>query len=515
VIRVLANEDSTHVFENNRLVATLNAGDFYENKNQTQHTMVTSDRPVLVAQYSKGFDNGDDVGDPMMIIVAPTEQFLTGYRFATPVRGSWHHYINLIVPTAELGSIRLDGSSIDRRQFKSFGLSQYSIAQIEVGYGTHVISCDQPFGLYSYGFGYDDAAYDAYGNGGGQSMEQVIILPDTIPPALSAAYTRVAARPGTINAVAHDDRLNDKGMEAVTLLDYDNMVVQISRFEPGAPQVPITLAASSPKLNGYARFRMRDRAGNTATYTVCARYDQMGDSLRVMVLNGDESCNFSNSRRFAAYFQYSGVDNHVEIPIASDPLNNPVLLRGNHGQPVYGFGAHVEQPYGGNLMLTGRAGFQFMVGNLYGYYPDSLGNFAQDGTTRIYEEFHLHRVSALLTLSPGAQYYFGGNKAYLFGQINLGIPIYTHETFTRTIQSPSDFVYASGSGSEEMYSGSGPSGLALMIAPEIGLGATVEIQAGWKAFLELGMGTSLTTISPTRDWTTTYLVGRGGATFRF
>ncbi len=49
LLRVLADKDSTHVFENNRLVATLRAGEFYENKSQTQHTMITSDQPVLVA----------------------------------------------------------------------------------------------------------------------------------------------------------------------------------------------------------------------------------------------------------------------------------------------------------------------------------------------------------------------------------------------------------------------------------------------------------------------------------
>ena len=170
-LRVVAREDSTHVFENNRLVATLGAGQYYDNKSQTASTFVKSDRPVLVAQYSKGFDNGDNVGDPMMIIVAPTEQFLASYRFATPVRGSWHHYINVIVPTSTIPQLRLDERTLDPTQFKPFGLSLYSIGQIEVPYGTHVISGAQPFGLYSYGFGYDDASYDAYGNGGGGDGE--------------------------------------------------------------------------------------------------------------------------------------------------------------------------------------------------------------------------------------------------------------------------------------------------------------------------------------------------------
>ncbi|HVZ40855.1 MAG TPA: IgGFc-binding protein [Candidatus Kapabacteria bacterium] len=514
VIRVLANEDSTHVFENNHLVATLGAGEFYENKNQSQHTMVTSDRPVLVAQYSKGFDNGDDVGDPMMIVVAPTEQFLPGYRIATPVRGSWHHYMNLIVPTRSIETMRLDEQPIDRRQFRTFGLSLYSIAQIEVAYGTHVITGDEPFGLYSYGFGYDDAAYDAYGNGGGQSMDQVVQLPDTIPPMLTYTTTRGPGREVVIAAIARDDRVNDKGIDQITVLDHENVNATMQKFEPGVPQVPIAVTMPVPRQNAYIRLRLRDKAGNTSTFTICAKYEPRGDSMRITLLHGSESCDFSNNFLLGGYFKYSGLDNNVELPVNSTTINNPVVLKGNHGQPVYGFGAYAEQSYGGNFYLTGRVGFDFHVGNLFGYWPDSLGTRAQDGTL-IIEEFHLHRLSAMLTLSPGAEYYFAERKAYVFGLLNVALPLITSETFTRTILRPGNYVYQNGTGTEEIYSGSGPSGLAVMITPEIGIGAAVEIRSGWRIFGELGIGTSLTSASPGRDWTTSYITGRGGAKIRF
>lgn len=104
VIRVLASSDNTEVFDNNKLVATLNAGEFYENLELKEHTLISSTKPVLVAQYSKGFANGDDVGDPMMIIIAPTEQFLSTYRFATPVQGEWHHYLNVVTPSKSIGN---------------------------------------------------------------------------------------------------------------------------------------------------------------------------------------------------------------------------------------------------------------------------------------------------------------------------------------------------------------------------------------------------------------------------
>lgn len=513
VIRVLANQDSTLVFENNRLVAALQAGEFYENKNQTQHTMVTSNNPVLVAQFSKGFDNGDDVGDPMMIIVAPTEQFLSGYRFATPVRGSWHHYINLIVPTSTVEALRLDGMPIDSRLFRPFGLSLYSIAQVEVSYGTHVIAGPEPFGLYSYGFGYDDAAYDAYGNGGGQSMEQVIQYPDTLAPSLSAAYTR-SPLGDAIASVARDDRLNDKGMEDITVVDRDNLDINIARFEPGAPQVPITLTQIVARQNGYARFRLRDKGGNMSNYTICAKYEERGDSMVVTVLTGDESCDFSSDILFGGMLKYGVLDNHVEIPAGSPTLNNPVIMKGSKGQPFWGISAFAEQVYSGNIYLTGRAGFDIIGSDVYGYWPDSAGSRTENGSF-VAEEFHLERLNILLTLSPGVQYYFAQRKAYVFGLLNVSLPLYTSETFTRTILSPSDYVYEDGSGSQVAYEGSGPSGFPILLVPEIGLGASVEIESGWRAFGEIGAGYSLTSLSAERDWTVSYLFARGGAKIRF
>ncbi len=513
VIRVLASQDSTLVFENNRLVAALQAGEFYENKNQTQHTMVTSNNPVLVAQFSKGFDNGDDVGDPMMIIVAPTEQFLSGYRFATPVRGSWHHYINLIVPTNTIEALRLDGMPLDARLFRPFGLSLYSIAQVEVSYGTHVIAGPQPFGLYSYGFGYDDAAYDAYGNGGGQSMEQVIQYPDTLAPSLSATFTNSGGSE-VIASVARDDRLNDQGMEDITVVDSDNLDINVGRFEPGAPQVPITITQVVARQNGYVRFRLRDKAGNVSVRTICAKYEERGDSLSVTLLSGDESCDFSSDLFIGGILKYGVLDNRVDIPAGTETLGNPVILKGSRGQPFWGISAFAEQVYEGNIFLTGRAGFDIIGSDAYGYWPDSVGLRAEDGTL-LTEEFHLERLSILLTLSPGVQYYFAKRKAYLFGLLNVSLPLYTSETFTRTILSPSSYVYEGGSGSQTVYEGSGPSGFPILLVPEMGIGASVEIESGWRAFAELGAGYSLTSLAPERDWIVSYLFARGGAKIRF
>ncbi|HYF03338.1 MAG TPA: IgGFc-binding protein, partial [Patescibacteria group bacterium] len=108
-LRVVASEPKTKIFEDTRLVAVLNAGEFYENTNARTHMQITADNPVLVAQYSQGFRNGDSVGDPMMLLISPSQQYVHEYRFATPISGQWRHYVNVFVPTDYIDSLTLNG----------------------------------------------------------------------------------------------------------------------------------------------------------------------------------------------------------------------------------------------------------------------------------------------------------------------------------------------------------------------------------------------------------------------
>lgn len=517
VIRVLAADDSTEVFENNRMVARLGSGQFYENPNLSQNTMLTANKPILVAQFSKGFtapnmgsSRADSVGDPMMIIVAPTEQFLSNYRFATPVKGSWEHYINIIAPTESIGSLRLNGEPIESSRFTKFGISRYSVAQVLIDYGTYSISGNQPFGLYSYGFGYADKIFDAYGNGGGQSMIQVVESPDRLPPMVEATNDVV---PRQVAGVVRDDRVNDLGIEKIEVTEFENAKVEVPTFEKGAPQVVIRIRPVFEKQNGSVRLSLTDRAGNVGVKTLCMQYDEFGDTLIVTVLDGNESCPFAPPVFLGGEFKYSVMDNHVTLPVGAELLNNPVELQGSPGTPVYGISAFGSMFWKGNISLTARVGLEFWKGDAYGYWPDSLAQRAEDGTP-VLEEFQLHRSTAFLTLVPGIRYFPFNRQTYLFGNLALNIPLAVNERYTRTVLNPSNFVYESGSNQMTVYEGDGPSGFPLVIAPETGIGVTFPVR-NITVFGELGAGFTLTPIAPGRDWTTTYLFGKIGGTMTF
>jgi hypothetical protein len=105
----------------------------------------------------------------MMMLIAPTRQYLSEYRFATPIGGEWNHYINVVIPTSAIPSLWINGNQVSSDLFNPIGSGVYSVASLRLSFGSFSINADQPFGLSSYGFGYRSQAYDAYGNVGGQA----------------------------------------------------------------------------------------------------------------------------------------------------------------------------------------------------------------------------------------------------------------------------------------------------------------------------------------------------------
>lgn len=172
VVRILAGHDNTRLFLDGKPLQTLNSGAYYQLPDVNRAIVISADEPVLVAQYSKGYSDIDSIGDPMMMILSPVEQYRTAHRFSTPVTGTWQHYVNISAPTRSIDGIRLDGSPVDRSLFIPVGDGIYSVARMEIQYGLHTVEGSEPIGIYNYGFGYDDSSYDGYGNGGSFSVRK-------------------------------------------------------------------------------------------------------------------------------------------------------------------------------------------------------------------------------------------------------------------------------------------------------------------------------------------------------
>ncbi len=166
--RVLASQANTNVSINGAPVATLGAAQFYE-QIVTGPAVISSDKPILVAQYSNGSSFDGITSDPFMMLVPPYEQFLGSYVVTTPASGFSANFINVVVPNGAVGAVTLDGVPVPAGSYVAIGSSGFSGAQLPVALGSHTLSGTLPFGTFVYGF----ADYDSYGYPGGLSLAPV------------------------------------------------------------------------------------------------------------------------------------------------------------------------------------------------------------------------------------------------------------------------------------------------------------------------------------------------------
>jgi hypothetical protein len=166
--RMLASENNTTVKVNGSTVATLNTGQVHTQLIDGS-SEVTSDKPLLLAQFSNGSTFDGVTSDPFMMLIPPTEQFLASYTVTTPATGFAQNFLNLVVPTPAVASVMVDAAPLPGGTFTAIGSSGYSGAQIDVGLGAHTASAALPLGVYAYGFDTDDS----YGYAGGASFAPV------------------------------------------------------------------------------------------------------------------------------------------------------------------------------------------------------------------------------------------------------------------------------------------------------------------------------------------------------
>jgi hypothetical protein len=192
--RFLAAADGTTVSVNGAVVATLNRGQFHE-RIIAEPAQITADQPILVAQYSNGTAFDGVTSDPFMMVIPPFEQFLSAYTVTAPASGFPLNFINVVAPTAAVGTILLDGTAIPAGSFVPIGASGFAGAQVSVEAGSHTLTGALPFGVFVYGF----AFADSYGYPGGMSLAPVVIVsavsltPETATNPVGTEHCLVAA----------------------------------------------------------------------------------------------------------------------------------------------------------------------------------------------------------------------------------------------------------------------------------------------------------------------------------
>lgn len=444
--RVVAAYDSTKVFEDSRMVAVLRTGEHYEELNSTRNVQITADKPVLVAQFAQGFKNGDSVGDPMMILVSPTQQFLNRYRFATPINGDWHHYVNVVSPRSTASKIRLNGRPIDSNLFVPLGESRYDIAQVQVPFGSHTIAGEAPFGLYSYGFGYDKAAYDAYGNMAGQSFDTTGDKPDTEPPVADGKVVK----DGYV-ITFRDDREFDRGLKSIVLLSASGVDVTIPTIEEGVPQSAITIKRSGAAGSSRVLFRATDVAGNIADYTVCQLYDNSSNRVRYVLSAGNNpDCRDASAWLIGASLSYGSAFHDLTTKLTSIPQAQQAFNSAAIGSVAGGSLTVGWRPAGG-LILTGNLGIS-RIGGVVSSPDTTLGVVFDTASTQFTQYQEATEADLAITnmnLGLGLEW-FALKYFYLGTGLQASINVSSSATVRRAILRPSSWTYPNGSESVEL-----------------------------------------------------------------
>lgn len=271
--------------------------------------LLTANNPILVAQFQHSTTDveyisvaNDTVGDPFMMLVPSREQFDSSYTFESwDTKDFFYHFINVVIPTERISTLRLDGGPITNATFSRIDKTSYSYAQIPVLAGPHHISARVPFGLYMYGYG----PYNSYGYPGGMVFDS--IFKDHKEPDIAWRDTC-----GGVVGAAFDTAAFDFGMEDLRLQPGSgNVQLFTEPFQRGDDSIRFRLNLLDPFQDGLAHLIAVDTAGLDRRYnfpvkgfTVSMASSQSQVVLDTLAsLNGLEFCLEISLRNYGAFPQ--------------------------------------------------------------------------------------------------------------------------------------------------------------------------------------------------------------------
>lgn len=202
--QVIAAEDNT-TFYVNSIPYMLNAG---QNMGLTfgDARYISSDKPIMVSQFSRGASCDNTSSDPFYIVLSPTELTLNQITFNAFISSIiTNYYLNVVTLTDSVGTVTLDGANIAGNFVTHPYNSDYSYAQIDISDGTHTLVGSE-MTAYVYGYGW----YESYGYAAGANLKQLnfdLVLDSDTINYNQFADTTCANTPITFIAEYNDDIL--------------------------------------------------------------------------------------------------------------------------------------------------------------------------------------------------------------------------------------------------------------------------------------------------------------------
>ncbi len=205
--RILVKDPATVVRRNGVVIPQASLvvpGNYYEfgitqGDGPSTSSYIEANQPVMVAQYMISLNGSDCPGlaaptglsDPEMIYISPLEQGIKRAVFYnTDVSNIDANFINVIIPTAGLASLTIDGASTFTHVFPHPQLAGYSCVRqnLPATAGQHIIQSDSAFSAITYGLGSEES----YGYNAGTLVKNLTAIPsfnNVFNTAATSTYT--------------------------------------------------------------------------------------------------------------------------------------------------------------------------------------------------------------------------------------------------------------------------------------------------------------------------------------
>jgi gliding motility-associated-like protein len=179
IYRVIVKDPTTVVTRNGSPLTGLINNLYYEfESNSTDE--IKADKPITVAQYmssSGGCPNTSGDGDPEMIFISPIEQGINKIALYRNNRQAIDEsYLTLIVPTAGLSSLLIDGAPNAWTYAYDHVVPGYKVVNKRwspAGPAQAKVTCDSNFTAITYGLG----SVESYGYNAGTLVKNLNVLP--------------------------------------------------------------------------------------------------------------------------------------------------------------------------------------------------------------------------------------------------------------------------------------------------------------------------------------------------
>ncbi|GAB5539347.1 MAG: hypothetical protein Salg2KO_14500 [Salibacteraceae bacterium] len=188
--RVLAEEDGTEIYKDGNLLATINAGEFYQDTHQVAR-LISSNNRISVGQFMVSNGGGTcsnlGQGDPSMVMINPNEQmFLDSITFfaVSEVNITLNHVV-IVTRTNDTSTLELDGIPVTGFEVLDAD-TNFSYTSVLIDTGSHNLFTSG-CGFLAYSIGLGNAESYSYAAGvrltdleGGVEFSNISANSDTI-----------------------------------------------------------------------------------------------------------------------------------------------------------------------------------------------------------------------------------------------------------------------------------------------------------------------------------------------